>query len=77
MSIDLISALHAAVFALKTARNIIPTLQSHHERCNNLVDRCQHLIVNVCGQSKTIPASELEWEMKIVVEYAPLSATVL
>uniref|UniRef100_A0A8H7XY33 Protein kinase domain-containing protein n=1 Tax=Psilocybe cubensis TaxID=181762 RepID=A0A8H7XY33_PSICU len=59
VSIDSLPALQIAAFALKTAKDTIPTLRSHQERCNHLVERCQRLIVDVCGQLKPNSSTEL------------------
>jgi len=48
--IELLPVLQIANLAIQTARNQIPTLQEHRERCNLLVNRCERLLDEVSAQ---------------------------
>ena len=48
--IELLPVLQIANLAIQTARNQIPALQEHRERCNLLVNRCERLLDEVSAQ---------------------------
>ncbi|KDR78357.1 hypothetical protein GALMADRAFT_1316863 [Galerina marginata CBS 339.88] len=64
--IELLPALQVAAFALKTARDTLPTLQSHQERCKQLTERCQQLLIDVCAQLKVGSSPELQRQLRVV-----------
>ncbi|KAF8154118.1 kinase-like domain-containing protein [Crassisporium funariophilum] len=61
--IELLTALQIAALALKTARETIPRLQGHQDRCNLLIERCQRLLANACDQVQTGRASKMQREL--------------
>jgi hypothetical protein len=50
LMIELLPVLQIANLAIQIARNQIPPLQEHRERCNLLVNRCERLLDEVSAQ---------------------------
>ncbi|KAF9528867.1 kinase-like domain-containing protein [Crepidotus variabilis] len=50
--LELLPALHVAGLVLRSARDQLPALQAHRERCTLLVSRCERLLDEVSAQCK-------------------------
>lgn len=64
MIIEPITAVQIALFALKIARDSIPALCAHKERCIELIDRCERLMVVVCAHCRSGWPSPLDCHLR-------------
>ncbi len=71
--IELLPALEAAVWALKTARDIFHKVTEHKDRCGALIGRCEELIVHICAQFPPGSPAQLNRELTKVEEYVRAS----
>jgi len=69
MSIELLPVLQIANLAIQTARNQIPTLQEHRERCILLVNRCDRLLNEVSAQHAVNQTTLVQKEVVLLESY--------
>jgi len=71
--IELLPALEAAVWAVKTARRVFHEVTEHKDRCGALIDRCEVLVVHICAQRPPGSPALLDRELTKVKEYVTIS----
>jgi len=66
---DPVTALQVALVALKAARDTLPKVGAHKDRCVKLIDRCERLMVDVCSRIKPGSPMPLARDLKFLEEY--------